>query len=288
MFSICYGGRIVEYRRPAVMGIINATPDSFFSGSRVSLPADAARVAREMLRQGADILDIGACSTRPGAEMPDAREEWERLQPVLEAVREAVGRDAVVSVDTFRSSVARNAVEQGLADMVNDVSGASLDPEMIDAVAQLRVPYVLMHMRGTPDTMQQMTDYGPDGVAACVLRELAATLDRLTLAGVADVIVDPGFGFAKTLSQNYELLAALPAFAEALRRPILAGVSRKSMLTRLLDFTPEEALPATSALNMAALERGASLLRVHDVAQAVQVVKIFDTLKNTHSCSTSE
>ncbi len=288
MFSICYGGRIVEYRRPAVMGIINATPDSFFSGSRVSLPADAARVAREMLRQGADILDIGACSTRPGAEMPDAREEWERLQPVLEAVREAVGRDAVVSVDTFRSSVARNAVEQGLADMVNDVSGASLDPEMIDAVAQLRVPYVLMHMRGTPDTMQQMTDYGPDGVAACVLRELAATLDRLTLAGVADVIVDPGFGFAKTLSQNYELLAALPAFAEALRRPILAGVSRKSMLTRLLDITPEEALPATSALNMAALERGASLLRVHDVAQAVQVVKIFDTLKNTHSCSTSE
>lgn len=288
MFSICYGGRIVEYRRPAVMGIINATPDSFFSGSRVSLPADAARVAREMLRQGADILDIGACSTRPGAEMPDAREEWERLQPVLEAVREAVGRDAVVSVDTFRSSVARNAVEQGLADMVNDVSGASLDPEMIDAVAQLRVPYVLMHMRGTPDTMQQMTDYGPDGVAACVLRELAATLDRLTLAGVADVIVDPGFGFAKTLSQNYELLAALPAFAEALRRPILAGVSRKSMLTRLLDFTPEEALPATSALNMAALERGASLLRVHDVAQAVQVVKIFDTLKNTPSCSTSE
>lgn len=288
MFSICYGGRIVEYRRPAVMGIINATPDSFFSGSRVSLPADAARVAREMLRQGADILDIGACSTRPGAEMPDAREEWERLQPVLEAVREAVGRDAVVSVDTFRSSVARNAVEQGLADMVNDVSGASLDPEMIDAVAQLRVPYVLMHMRGTPDTMQQMTDYGPDGVAAGVLRELAATLDRLTLAGVADVIVDPGFGFAKTLSQNYELLAALPAFAEALRRPILAGVSRKSMLTRLLDFTPEEALPATSALNMAALERGASLLRVHDVAQAVQVVKIFDTLKNTPSCSTSE
>lgn len=288
MFSICYQGRIVEYHRPAVMGIINATPDSFFAGARVASAADAARRARVMLDSGADMLDIGACSTRPGSQAPDAAEEWERLQPVLEAVREAVGSDAVISVDTFRAGVARRAVEAGLANVVNDVSGGSLDPDMIPAVAALRVPYVLTHMRGTPATMQQFTDYGPDGVAAVVLRELAAVLDRLTLAGVADVIVDPGFGFAKTLAQNYELLAALPAFAEALGRPILAGMSRKSMVTRLLGVPADDALAGTVALNMAALERGASILRVHDVAEAAAVVKIFDTLKNPSACPTLE
>ncbi|MDE6109929.1 MAG: dihydropteroate synthase [Muribaculaceae bacterium] len=288
MFSICYRDRIVEYRRPAVMGIINAGPDSFYSGARGASPADAALLACKMLEQGADIIDIGACSTRPGAEVPDAAEEWLRLLPVLEAVREAVGPDAVISVDTFRASVACSAVEKGLADMVNDVSGATLDEKMIDTVAGLRVPYVLTHMRGTPATMQSCTDYGADGVAAVVLRELAATLDRLTLAGVADVVVDPGFGFAKTMEQNYALLAALPAFVEALGRPVLAGLSRKSMITRLLGIPAEDALPATSALNMAALERGASILRVHDVAEAVQVVKIFGTLKNTSVCPTLE
>ncbi|MDE6498907.1 MAG: dihydropteroate synthase [Muribaculaceae bacterium] len=288
MFSICYRGRIVEYNRPVVMGIINASPDSFYAGARGVVPADAAHMALRMLEQGADIIDIGACSTRPGAEVPDAAEEWGRLRPVLEQVRYAVGAEAVVSVDTFRASVARSAVETGMADMVNDVAGAMLDPEMIDTVADLRVPYVLTHMRGTPATMQHFTEYGPDGVAAVVLRELAATLDRLTLAGVADVVVDPGFGFAKTMEQNYALLAALPAFVEALGRPVLAGLSRKSMITRLLGIPAEDALPATAALNMAALERGASILRVHDVAEAVQVVKMFDTLKNTSVCPTLE
>jgi len=232
-------------------------------------------MAERMVRDGADIIDVGACSTRPGASVPEAAEEWSRLEPALLAVRDAVGQDVVVSVDTYRADVARRAVESGMADIINDVGGGSLDADMYGTVAELRVPYVLMHMRGTPATMQQHCDYAPAGVVAGVIAELAANLDRLTLMGVCDVIVDPGFGFAKTLEQNYELLAALSTVCDALRRPLLAGMSRKSMATRLLGIGADEALAATAALNMLALERGASILRVHDVAEAVQTVKIF-------------
>ena len=231
-----------------------------------------AEKALRLVADGAGILDIGACSTRPGSSAPDAAEEWERLDRALRAVRDAVGPDVPVSVDTYRADVARRAVESGRADIINDIGGCTLDPDMEATVAALRVPYVLMHMRGTPATMQHMCDYAD--VTAGVISELAPTLDRLTLAGGADIIVDPGFGFAKTLEQNYSLLAGLPALAEALQRPVLAGVARKSMATRLLGITAEEALPATSALHMAALERGAAILRAHDVAEAVQTVKI--------------
>lgn len=278
MLTLCIRQRLVHFDRPAVMGIINATPDSFHAASRVSGAAQAAAVAESMLRAGADILDVGACSTRPGSAQPSVAEEWARLEPVLQAVRAAAGTDVPVSVDTYRAEVARRAVESGLADIVNDVAGGTLDDAMFATVAELRVPYVLMHMRGTPADMASHTDYGAEGVVAGVIADLAAKLDRLTLMGVADVIVDPGYGFAKTLEQNYALLAGQATVREALGRPLLAGLSRKSMATRLLDIEAADALPATTALNMLALERGADILRVHDVAEAVQAVKIYNAL----------
>lgn len=280
MLTLNLHGKLVHHDRPAVMGIINATPDSFFAGSRAAGAAEAAARAAEMKASGADMLDIGACSTRPGAETPDAATEWQRLQPVLEAVREAVGSDMPLSVDTFRADVARKAVEAGLADIVNDVGGGTLDPEMHAAVASLGTPYILTHMRGTPATMQQHCDYAD--VTADVIAELQERLDALTLAGVADVIVDPGFGFAKTLEQNYHLLRDLPAVCSALRRPLLAGLSRKSMATRLLGISADEALPATSVLNMLALQGGAAILRVHDVREAVQVVRMHAMFNGKH------
>lgn len=277
MFSLNIHGRLVRYDSPAVMGIINATPDSFHAASRVPTEEAAAAVAARMAAEGADIIDVGACSTRPGSVAPDATEEWARLEPALRAVRrEAPGLP--VSVDTYRADVARRAVESGLADIVNDISGGALDADMFATVAALRVPYVLMHTRGTPADMQQHCDY--TDVTADLIAELADRLDRLTQAGVADVIVDPGFGFAKTLEQNYRLMRELPALCSALRRPVLVGVSRKSMLTRLLDIPAADALPATTALNMLALERGAAVLRVHDVAEAVQAVKIYNALSH--------
>lgn len=270
----------MHYRRPAVMGIVNATPDSFYSGSRAASPADAAARVRRMVAEGADMLDIGACSTRPGTECVDTATEWERLRPVLEAVREATGGSVPLSVDTFRADVARRAVEGGLADIINDIGGGTLDPEMHPAVAALGVPYILMHMRGTPATMQQHCDYAD--VTAEVTAELQAALDGLTLAGVADVIVDPGFGFAKTAEQNYRLLHDLPVMASALRRPVLAGLSRKSMATRVLGISADDSLPATSALNMLALLGGADILRVHDPAEAAQVVRMYELYTGKH------
>lgn len=287
MFTLNIHGRLVRYSRPAVMGIINATPDSFHPASRVGGAAEAAAVAERMVADGADMIDVGACSTRPGSCAPDEAVEWARLEPVLRAVRAAVGPAMPVSVDTYRAGIARRAVESGLADIINDIGGGSLDSDMFDTVAALRVPYVLMHMRGTPADMQTRCDY--TDVTADVISELAASLDRLALAGVADVIVDPGFGFAKTLEQNYALLRGLPVLAGALRRPVLAGLSRKSMATKLLGIDAADALPATCALNMLALERGASVLRVHDVAEAVQAVRIYEKLtENPIPCSTSE
>lgn len=279
MFSINTHGHLHTYCRPAVMGIINATPDSFYAASRAADNVAAGERAEQMAVAGADMIDVGACSTRPGAALPDAAAEWARLEPALRAVRAAVGAALPVSVDTFRADVARRAVESGLADIVNDVGGCTLDEQMEQTVVELRVPYIMMHMRGTPADMQQHCDY-PDGVAAAVISELAGLLGRLTLAGVPDIIIDPGFGFAKTVEQNYRLLRDLPVVADALRRPVLAGMSRKSMATRLLGISAADALPATAALNMLALERGAAVLRVHDVAEAVQVVKIYCQLND--------
>ena len=270
-FSLNIGGRLTEYTTPVVMGIVNITPDSFFAGSRTTDEEAIAARAAAMVEQGAAMLDVGAYSSRPGAAEVPVAEELERLRLGLRAVRAAVGPEIPVSVDTFRAEVAEKAVGSWGADIVNDISGGALDSRMFAAVAALRAPYILMHMRGTPATMQSLTDYAD--VAADAVRELSRPLAELERLGVADVIVDPGFGFAKTLDQNYRLLAALRQFG-LLGRPLLAGMSRKSMLTRLLGIGADEALGATTVVNVLALERGAAILRVHDVAPAVEAVKI--------------
>ena len=274
-FTLNLRGRLVEYSRPVVMGVLNVTPDSFYSGSRAQTHADITRRARQLVADGADMLDIGAYSSRPGADDVSADEELRRLEAGLSAVREAVGYDIPVSVDTFRADVARRAVEWG-ADIINDISGGLLDEDMFETVADLHVPYILMHMRGTPATMQTMTDY--TDVVADVIGELSHKLSRLEELGVADVIIDPGFGFAKTLDQNYRLLSQLDAFA-ILGRPVLAGMSRKSMLTRLLGIDATEALVPTAIVGALALERGAAILRVHDPREAAQAIAIVEKLK---------
>ncbi len=273
-FSLNIDGRPVLFTEPAVMAILNVTDDSFHAPSRV-VGADAiARRAEAFAGAGARFIDIGACSTRPGAACVDADEELRRVETAVAAVRNAVGADIIISVDTFRAAVARRAVEAG-AHMVNDVSSGALDPEMFSTVAELRVPYVLMHMRGTPQTMQSLTDYSQWGgdVTAGVVAELSEPLARLRQAGVADVIVDPGFGFAKTLEQNYSLMRNLECL-DVLGAPLLVGISRKSMLTKLLDISTSDALPATTALNLFALAKGAAILRVHDPAEALQALRL--------------
>lgn len=270
-FSLNIGGRLVDYTRPAVMGIVNVTPDSFYAGSRTTDAEAVERRVAAMLGEGVDIIDVGAYSSRPGAADVSPDEESERLARGLEAVRR-VAPEAVVSVDTFRASVARKAVSDFGPLIINDISGGALDDDMFETVAELGVPYIMMHMRGTPADMQQHCDY--DSIASDILAELGERLGRLTLMGVSDIIVDPGFGFSKTLAQNYELLASLPLFA-LFHRPLLVGLSRKSMATRLLGIDTADALNATTVLNTLALDRGASILRVHDVAAARQAVDIF-------------
>ena len=277
-FSLNLKGRLLEVRRPVVMGIINATPDSFFEGSRTGVDSDStARRAEKLVADGADWIDVGAYSSRPGADEVTADEETERLAIALSAVRKAVGSDIPVSVDTFRASVAGTAVRELGADIINDIAAGQLDPMMFQTVAELRVPYIIMHMRGTPATMQTLTEYG-ERVVREVICSLQKAVRELALLGVADVIVDPGFGFAKTLDQNYELMANLALIGELTRCPVLVGISRKSMLTRLLGITPGEALNATTALHVAALLQGASVLRVHDPLEAAQAVAVVERL----------
>ena len=274
-FSLNIRGRLVEYVRPAIMGIINVTPDSFYAGSRTKSDEIGRRVL-EVIADGADMIDIGAYSSRPGAAEVSESEEIDRLAAGMAALR-AVAPDVVVSVDTFRSSVAKAAVEDMDVDIVNDISGGDLDDTMFDTVESLGVPYILMHMRGTPADMQALTDY-PDGVTAEVLRSISVKLRELRLRGVNDVIVDPGFGFAKTLEQNYRLMADLPLFAELLDAPVLVGISRKSMITKALGVEPVDALNGTTALNTIALLKGAQILRVHDVKACSEAVRIVSML----------
>lgn len=260
---------------PWVMGILNATPDSFYAVSRVSVAAEMSRRALDMLEAGAGCLDVGGYSTRPGAAEVPEDEEYRRLAEALESIRK-VAPDALVSVDTFRAGVARRCVEEWGVGIINDVGGGTLDPEMFAVVADLGVAYVLMHMRGTPQTMAECTDYGD--VTAEVLTDLAFKLDKLRGMGVADVIIDPGFGFAKTVGQNFELLRNLEAF-KALDAPLLAGLSRKSMIWKSLGTDAAGSLNGTTVLNMAALMNGADILRVHDVPEAVECVKLYRKLQ---------
>ena len=269
-YSLNIKGRLVDIDRPWVMGIINITPDSFYSGSRVNDEQTLVERVHQMLTDGADVLDVGACSTRPGSESVDAQGEMERLQWALSVIRREAP-EVILSVDTYRAAVARRCVEEWGADIINDISGGTLDEDMFGVVAQLHVPYVLMHMRGTPETMSTLTDY--DDVTAEVLEWLARRIDMLRQMGIADVIADPGFGFAKTLEQNYEMLARLNAF-HALDAPLLIGMSRKRMLYTPLECAADDALNATTVVNTLAIEQGAHILRVHDVRAAAEAVKL--------------
>lgn len=277
-FSLNIKGSLREFDSPVVMGILNVTPDSFYAGSHAFDHQAIEHRVQEIIAQGADMIDIGGYSSRPGADEVSEAEEMQRIERGLAIIRD-FDKSIPVSVDTFRAAVARRAIEEWGADIVNDISGGMADPAMFDTVAGLRAPYILMHMRGTPKTMQSLTGY--NDVTADVVAELSKPLHRLMLKGVADVIIDPGFGFAKTTGQNYELFNNLDKIAELLERPLLVGISRKSMITRICDITPDEALPGTIALNTAAIMKGASIIRVHDVAAARQAVTVLSELTKT-------
>lgn len=263
-------GKLLDLSTPCVMGILNATPDSFYAGSRMQTEAQIARRVEQMAQEGAGIMDVGAYSSRPGAADVSAKEEMERLRTALGVVRR-LQPDAIVSVDTFRADVARMCVEEYGAAIINDISGGELDKDMFATVARLQVPYVLMHMQGTPQDMQQRPHY--DSLLEDVFLYFARKVQQLRDLGVKDIILDPGFGFGKTLEHNYELLAHLEDF-RIFELPLLAGVSRKSMIYRLLDATPAEALNGTTVVHSICLLKGADILRVHDVRQAVEAVKI--------------
>jgi dihydropteroate synthase len=268
--TINAGGKLIDLSTPKVMGIINLTPDSFYAGSRKPLISDALLHANKMLSEGADFLDIGAYSSRPGAEDISVQEEMDRLLPVMELIA-ANHPEAILSVDTFRSQVAEAAIKAG-AHIINDISGGQLDENMFATVARLQVPYVLMHMKGTPQNMNQMAGY--DDIFIEVLDYFAGRYHLLRELGVHDVIVDPGFGFAKMHEHSYALMNRLQDF-NILELPILVGVSRKRMVYKVTGGTADDALNATTALNTIALMKGANILRVHDVKEAVEAVKIF-------------
>ncbi len=268
--TINTGVKLIDLGIPKVMGIINITPDSFYAGSRKPLLNDALQQANKMLADGADFLDIGAYSSRPGAEDISAQEETDRLLPVIELIA-ANHPEAIISVDTFRSAVAEAAVKAG-AHIINDISGGQLDEDMFAKVAKLRVPYILMHMKGTPQNMNQLAQY--DDIFIEVLDYLSSRYHQLKQLGVHDVILDPGFGFAKMPEQSYALMNRLQDF-NILELPVLVGISRKRMVYKITGGTAEDALNATTALNTIALMKGANILRVHDVKEAVEAVKIF-------------
>lgn len=269
-------GKLVELQRPWVMGILNVTPDSFYIDSRTPMaePDRIAQRVRQMLAEGADIIDVGAYSSRPGADDISPLEEMRRLEVALTTVRE-VAPEVYVSVDTFRSEVARQCVEHFGVDLINDISGGVLDRTMPKVVARLGVPYIIMHMKGNPETMQMAPEY--QDVVAEVLEFLARQQQRFFDAGGKDVIIDPGFGFGKTLQHNYRLMDRLQDFHE-LHAPLLVGVSRKSMIYKLLETTPQDALNGTTVLHTIAMMKGAHILRVHDVQAAVEARTLVETM----------
>ena len=269
-FTININGELMILDSPKIMEILNITPDSFYSGSRVSSASEVLYRAEKMLLNGADFLDIGGYSSKPGAEDVSVDEEINRVIPAISAVKKAFP-EAVISIDTFRSSVAMAAINAG-ASLINDISGGDGDPEMFQTVKKLKVPYIIMHMQGTPKTMQKNPSYR--NVVQDVYRALSLKLNELRLLGVTDVIVDVGFGFGKTMEHNYELLANLDYF-HSLECPVIVGISRKSMVYKALDITPEESLNGTVVLNTIATQKGVQILRVHDVKEAKEMIRLY-------------
>ncbi len=268
-------GTLLDLSKPRIMGILNLTPDSFYDGGRNNNLNDALKKTEQILSEGADIIDIGAYSSRPGAEHISEETESERLIPVLRAIVSEFP-DAILSIDTFRSGIARMAVNEGAA-MINDISAGAMDSEMFQTIANLGVPYIIMHMKGTPQTMASQNDY--ENITTEVCQYFASRIQELKNMGVIDLIVDPGFGFAKNLEQNYELLANLEHL-KSTGHPVLAALSRKSMIYKLLETDAEHALNGTTAANTIALLKGANILRVHDVKEAKEVLKIVNQVNS--------
>ncbi|MFO8002597.1 MAG: dihydropteroate synthase [Marinilabilia sp.] len=269
-FTINCRGRLLQLTRPLVMGIINVTPDSFYAGSRIKAKDEILARVSQIIEEGGDIIDIGAYSSRPGADNISPGEEAARLWPMLEAIRQQ-WPDVIISLDTFRSGIAQKAVEEYGVDIINDVSGGDIDPAMFETVGGLNVPYILMHIQGTPGNMQKNPQYRD--VTGEVVLYLSEKINRLRRLGVSDIIIDPGFGFGKSMDHNYRLLNDLEQF-QMFERPLLAGFSRKSMIYRYLGGEPADALNGTTVLNTIALTKGANILRVHDVKEAVECVKL--------------
>ncbi|MDR0799769.1 MAG: dihydropteroate synthase [Dysgonamonadaceae bacterium] len=268
-------GVLMDFSSPKVMGILNITPDSFFQASRKQTEKEIAERVQQMVSEGADLIDVGGYSSRPSATFVSEQEEIERLRYGLGILfREAPG--AIVSVDTFRSEVAKICVEEYGAAIINDISGGELDTQMFDTVAKLQVPYILMHMRGTPQTMMENTQY--DNLMQEILLYFSKKINELHQKGVNDIWIDPGFGFSKTTDQNYEVLQNLEQFG-IFELPVFVGLSRKTMIREVIQTPAEDALTGTIALNMFALTQGANILRVHDVKEAVQTVRIYHKLK---------
>ena len=278
-YTINVRGKLLDLSTPQVMGILNVTPDSFYAASRVQTEEAIRQRVRQIVDEGGTIVDVGAYSTRPGADDVPPQEEMERLRRGLKVVREEAP-DVPVSVDTFRADVAKMAVEELGADIINDISGGEIDKAMFPTVARLGVPYVLMHIKGTPKTMQQDPHY--DDLLKEVQLYFAEKVQQLRDLGQKDIILDPGYGFGKTLDQNYELLRH-QEMLQVFELPLLVGVSRKSMIFRLLGITPQEALNGTTALNTIALTKGANILRVHDVKAAVEVTRLISQLLTSNS-----
>lgn len=266
-------GRLLDLSTPRVMGIINLTPDSFYAESRHKITDELLQSCEKMLTQGADILDLGGASTRPGAETVTIDEEVKRVIPAIEAIAKRFP-EAILSIDTYWAYVAERAVQAG-ASIINDISAGQLDEIMYETVAKLNAPYILMHMQGTPGTMQHNPQY--DNVVLDVLDSLVCEVAQLRALGVKDIIIDPGFGFGKTVEHNFQLLQGMDAL-KITGLPVLAGLSRKSMVCRTLGVKPAEALNGTTALNMVALMKGAKILRVHDVKEAVECVKLYNQM----------
>lgn len=271
MFTLNCKGKLLLLEKPLVMGILNITPDSFYEGHLNKGTEDILSVAESMIKDGADILDIGGQSTRPGSERITADEELKRVLPIIKAIHQK-HPDAIISIDTYYSSVAKAAFDAG-ASIINDISSGNMDEMMIPTIASLKVPYVCMHMQGNPDTMQKDPQY--DDVVKTILDFFIKKINECQKAGITDIIIDPGFGFGKTIQHNFQLLRNLHTFS-MLQKPILAGISRKNTIYKTLNTSADKALNGTTALNMIALMNGASILRVHDVKEAKEAIQLFN------------
>ncbi|MCL6294503.1 dihydropteroate synthase [Jejuia spongiicola] len=262
-------GQLIDLSSPKVMGILNITPDSFYDGGTYKNEKDILNQVEKMLNEGATFIDVGAYSSRPNADHVSEINELERILPIVNFVLKEFPK-ALLSIDTFRSSVAKSCIEAG-ASMINDISAGNLDDNMLQTIANLKVPYIMMHMRGTPKNMQQLTDY--DNITKDIIKYFSERIFAAKQLGIIDLIIDPGFGFAKTLEQNFEVLNQLELF-KMLDKPVLAGISRKSMIYKTLETSAKEALNGTTALNTVALQKGTSILRVHDVKEAMECIKL--------------